>query len=110
MVQSLPGKSTDSYVIPIGVDATKGGEIVFSANALNIPSGYDLMIEDKLTNSISNLKNGELYVADLASNTKGVGRFYLHVGSSVQTAGYRKSNRTNLQCTPSIKQLILKVT
>jgi hypothetical protein len=44
------------------------------------------MIEDKLTNSIANLKNGEMYVANVASDTKGTGRFYLHVGSSVQTA------------------------
>lgn len=85
-IQALPGKSTDSYVIPIGVDAVKGGEIVFSVNSLNLPAGYDLMIEDKLTNSIVNLKNGEVYVANVASDNKGTGRFYLHVGSSVQTA------------------------
>jgi hypothetical protein len=85
MVQSLPGKSTDSYVIPIGFDATKGGEIVFSANASNLPVGYELMIEDKLTNSVTDLKNDGIYVAELAANSKGVGRFYLHVGSSVQT-------------------------
>jgi hypothetical protein len=85
-IQALPGKSTDSYVIPIGVDAVKGGEVVFSVNSLNLPAGYDLMIEDKLTNSIANLKNGEMYVANVAANNKGTGRFYLHVGSSVQTA------------------------
>jgi hypothetical protein len=86
MVQTLPGKSTDSYVIPIGVDATKGGEIIFSANALNLPVGYDVMIEDKLTNSVTDLKNDGLYVAEITANNKGIGRFYLHVGSSVQTA------------------------
>ena len=86
MVQALPGKSGDSYVVPIGVDAVIGGEVVFSAQATNLPVGYDLMIEDKLTNNVTNLKNGELYVANVASDTKGTGRFYLHVGSSVQTA------------------------
>jgi hypothetical protein len=85
-IQALSGKTTDSYVIPIGIDAVKGGEVVFSANAFNLPAGYDLMLEDKLTNSIANLKNGEMYVANIASDTKGTGRFYLHVGSSVQTA------------------------
>ena len=85
-IQSLPGRSADSYVISIGADAIKGGEVVFSAQTTNLPVGYDVMLEDKLTNTVTNLKNGELYVANIASDTKGTGRFYLHVGSSVQTA------------------------
>jgi hypothetical protein len=85
MVQALPGKSSDSYVIPVGVDATKGGEIVFSANPVNLPVGYQLVLEDKLTNSFTDLKNGEMYVANLTANSKGTGRFYLHVGAALQT-------------------------
>ncbi|TNF45359.1 MAG: T9SS type A sorting domain-containing protein, partial [Bacteroidetes bacterium] len=75
----------DSYIIPIGVDAVKGGEVVFSAQTASLPTGYDVMLEDKLTNTVTNLKNGELYVANVATETKGTGRFYLHAGSSVQT-------------------------
>jgi hypothetical protein len=85
MVQALPGKSTDSYVIPVGVDAVKGGEIVFSAQASNLLAGYEVMLEDKLTGTVTNLKNGELYVANVATDTKGSGRFFLHVGSALQT-------------------------
>ncbi len=84
-IQWLPGNSTDSYVIPIGVDAIEGGEIVFSAQTVDLPVGYEVMIEDRLTNSQTNIKNGGLYVANLADGAKGIGRFYLHVGSSVQT-------------------------
>ncbi len=84
-IQALPGKSTDSYVIPIGIDAIKGGEVVFSAQTLNLPIGYDLMLEDKLNNTQTSIKNGELYIAEIASNSNGAGRFYLHVGASVQT-------------------------
>jgi hypothetical protein len=84
-VQALPGKSSDNYIIPIGIDAVKGGEIVLSAQSLNLPSGYDVIIEDRLTNSQASIKNGELYVAEVGANSKGVGRFYLHVGSSVST-------------------------
>ena len=46
---------------------------------------FAMIIEDKLTNSQTNIKNGGLYVTDLAANSNGVGRFYLHVGSSLQT-------------------------
>ena len=84
-IQALPGKSTDRYMIPIGVDAVKGDEVVFSVQTASLPAGYDVMLEDKLTNTVTNLKNGELYVANVATETKGTGRFYLHVGSSVQT-------------------------
>ena len=84
-IQWLPGNSADSYIIPVGVDASNGGEIVFSAEMMNLPVGYDVKLEDKLTNTLTDIKNGELYVTDLAAGSKGVGRFYLHVGSSVQT-------------------------
>jgi hypothetical protein len=84
-IQALPGFANDSYIIPIGVDATKGGEVVFSAQALDLPVGYDVIIEDKLTNTQTNVKDGGLYVANLADGAKGVGRFYLHVGASLQT-------------------------
>jgi hypothetical protein len=84
-IQALPGKQGDSYIIPIGVDAVKGGEVVFSAQTASLPAGYDVMLEDKLTNTVTNLKNGELHVANLATEAKGTGRFYLHLGSSVQT-------------------------
>jgi len=85
MVQALPGKSNEKYVIPVGVDALKGGEIVLSAQSMNLPVGYDVIIEDRLTNSQTNIKNGEIYVAEVGNNSKGIGRFYLHVGSSLQT-------------------------
>jgi hypothetical protein len=84
-IQALPGKSNDSYVIPIGADAIKGGEIVFSAKASNLPSGYEVMLEDKLTSTVTNIKNGELYLANVAAASKGTGRFFLHVGSALQT-------------------------
>jgi hypothetical protein len=84
-IQALPGKSNDSYVIPIGADAIKGGEIVFSAKASNLPSGYEVMLEDKLTSTVTNIKNGELYLANVAAASKGTGRFFLLVGSALQT-------------------------
>lgn len=84
-IQALPGFANDNYIIPIGVDALKGGEVVFSAQSLNLPVSYDLIIEDKLTNSQTNIKNGGLYVANVADGAKGIGRFYLHVGASVLT-------------------------
>ncbi len=84
-IQWLPGKSSDRYVIPVGVDATKGGEVVFSVQTLNLPTDYNVIIEDKLTKTQTNIKNGEMYVAEISENSKGTGRFYLHVGSSLQT-------------------------
>ena len=36
-IQWLPGKTADKYIIPIGVDANKGGDIVFSSETMNLP-------------------------------------------------------------------------
>ncbi len=85
-IQTLPGKSTDNYIIPIGVDTKNGGDITFSAQALSLPSTYEITLEDKLTKTQTNLTNStDQYVASLDAGSKGIGRFYLHVGSSVQT-------------------------
>jgi lysyl endopeptidase len=103
-VQSLPKDNYENMVIPIGVIAASGREIIFSAEALNLPSGIKVFLEDKLTNTFTDLDEvNSNYKIKITAALNGIGRFYLHTTSSVLSANtivlenvsiYKKDNTT----------------
>ena len=70
-------------VIPIGVKAAAGKEIVFSTNTLNLPEGIKVFLEDRLINTFTRLDeaNSE-YKILLSEALNGIGRFYIHTKTS----------------------------
>ena len=85
-IQSLPTNDYESLVVPIGINASSGSTITFTADAMNLPAGIQVFIEDRAMGSFTqlDLTNAE-YTTTLGSNLNGVGRFYLHTSS--QTLG-----------------------
>ncbi|MDG1194555.1 MAG: T9SS type A sorting domain-containing protein [Polaribacter sp.] len=82
-VQSLPNSDYENMIVPIGVIAAAGKEITFTAEALNLPSGIKVFLEDKLTNTFTRLDEANSnYKVTLSENVNGIGRFYLHTKSS----------------------------
>jgi hypothetical protein len=81
-LQCLPPTGYDKVVIPIGIDSKAGGEIVFSVETVNLEAGCKAILEDKLTNTFTDLSIGN-HKAVVAANTIGTGRFYLHTGDIV---------------------------
>jgi hypothetical protein len=86
MRQSLPNSNHENMVIPIGINAASGKEITFTAEAQNLPSGINVYLEDRETNTFTQLNetNSE-YKLTLSEEVNGIGRFYLHAKSSVLT-------------------------
>ena len=81
-LQSLPNSDYESMVIPIGVIAANGKEITFSAETLNLPSGINVYLEDKLSNTFTKLnETNAYYKITLNEALSGTGRFYLHTKS-----------------------------
>ncbi|AUC86439.1 hypothetical protein CW731_14635 [Polaribacter sp. ALD11] len=79
MRQSLPNSNLESMIVPIGVNATIGKEITFSAEALNLPTELKVFLEDRLTNTFTRLdETNSKYKTTLTEALNGVGRFYLH--------------------------------
>lgn len=76
--QALPISEIENLEISIGVKASEGKEITFSAEHFNLPSEVELFIEDKIANTFTSLKANNKYRTTLTSNIDGVGRFYLH--------------------------------
>lgn len=106
--QSLKISEMENLEIALGVIAQKNSEIKFTAESLNVPSGIDLFLEDKLTNSVTNLgdANSE-YVIKLTDDLNGVGRFYLSTSAKSLSTGnvhlenisIYKTNNSNLKIT-----------
>ena len=81
-LQCLPTNQYDKLVIPVGIDLKAGGEIVFTAETVQLDPTCKAILEDKLTNTFTDLSTGS-YKVVLAANITGTGRFYLHTGDIV---------------------------
>ena len=82
-VQSLPNSDFENMVVPVGVKAAAGKEITFSLDAMNIPDGINVYLEDKIVNTVTILSEANAtYKVTLTDALDGIGRFYLHTKSS----------------------------
>jgi hypothetical protein len=82
--QSLPNTDLESMVIPVGVIAAVNVEITFSAEALNLPDGIKVFLEDRSTNTFTRLDEvNSKYKVTLSEGASETGRFYIHTTSSV---------------------------
>lgn len=84
MLQCLPDQNYDQYVIPLGLDCKAGGDVTFTAETVNLPSGCLALLEDRLTKRFTrlDLKDAK-YTATLNPDTKGIGRFFLHTSDVI---------------------------
>jgi len=83
-LQCLPDKNYDQYVIPIGIDCKVAGDITFTAETVNLPSGCQALLEDRLTKRFTRLDFKDAkYTAAVSADTKGTGRFYLHTSDVI---------------------------
>lgn len=109
MRQTLPNTNHESLVVPIGVNATSGEEISFTANALNIPNGLNVFIEDRDLGLYTQLDAPNAsYSVTLSSDLNGIGRFYLHTNTQSalstdsfdpNTVNIYNTSNTNLRIT-----------
>jgi hypothetical protein len=70
-------------VVPVGIKAAAGKEITFSAEAMNIPDGINVYLEDRTANTVTLLSEANAtYKVTLTESLDGIGRFYLHTKAS----------------------------
>jgi len=81
--QALPNTDLASMVIPVGIKAEANKEITFSAEAMNLPTGIKVFLEDRVNNTFTRLDEANAtYKITLAEALDGVGRFYIHTTQS----------------------------
>lgn len=82
--QALPNVDLETMVVPVGIKAVSGKEIIFSAETLNLPAGIKVFLEDRIANTFTRLDEANSnYKLTLTNDMNGIGRFYLHTTESI---------------------------
>lgn len=82
-IQSLPIGDLENMIIPVGINAVSGMELIISASSINLSTELAIYLEDKEDHSFTLLNNSSDFTRTLTSDLNGIGRFYLHVSSEV---------------------------
>lgn len=104
-IQSLPNANYEDMIVPIGVTAAANSEITFSAEALNVPAGYKVFLEDRLEGSLTRLDEANAKHTATVTEKSTEGRFFLHTRSAalstdtelLNSVSIYKSNATTLR-------------
>ncbi len=108
MRQVLP-QDYENLVVPIGVKAEANKEISFTVEALNLPLGIKVFLEDKATGTYMRLdKSGTDYKINPKKALNGVGRFFIHTKQSVLNVADDKVLSDNINV--SVNDYILTIT
>ena len=81
-IQSLPNTYLETMIIPVGITAAAGKQLIISANAVNIPEGLNIYLEDKNDGSFTLLNSTSTFTTTADEDLNGIGRFYIHTTST----------------------------
>lgn len=79
-IQALPENEFSNLIIPIGIESQTGGEVIFSASVMNLPSTCQVILEDQLTRTFADISKN-VYRTTIESNSNLSDRFKLHTSS-----------------------------
>jgi hypothetical protein len=81
-IQSLSDTDYENTIIPIGVKAASGANLVFSSELHHFPTGINVYLEDRTLGVFTLLENSNTtYSITLDTDISTTGRFYLHTTS-----------------------------
>ena len=95
-IQSLPNTDYENMVVQVGLKAEVGKELIFTAEAMNLPNGIKVFLEDRANNTFTDLSNNGSYKVTTTDALNGIGRFYLHTKSSVLSADENVLNTVSI--------------
>lgn len=81
-VQSLTDTDLTDVVVPLGINANQGEQLVFSVAESTLPNGIEVYLEDNVANTMTLLNTGD-YTLTPNSALNGIGRFFLRFSNSV---------------------------
>ena len=106
-IQALPVTRYSEITIPLGVDFKTGGEVVFTADLMNMPNSSKVILEDTQNESSTDLAQ-ENYTVSLESDFNSEERFKLRI-TFVLTGSKINYNNSNLKVhVNSYKNLIIE--
>jgi PKD repeat protein len=88
-IQALPDNDFSKMIVPIGIESKTSGEVVFSSESISLPSDCQVILEDKLNKTFTNLSQKD-YKTSIAANSVIPDRFQIH--TSYLTTGLNAAN------------------
>lgn len=78
-IQCLPDNDYENLVVPVGLNAAAGSDMIFRADVTNLPIGMKVYLEDRLKGTFTRMdETGSFYSVLLDAGSHGVGRFFIH--------------------------------
>ncbi|AUC19706.1 T9SS type A sorting domain-containing protein, partial [Polaribacter reichenbachii] len=101
MRQSLPNTDFENMIVPIGINASTGKELSFTADVVNLPNDIKVYLEDRVKNTFTLINNrSNQYKVSLDTDLNGVGRFFLHTTQNALNLNSENlSNNINIYTT-----------
>ncbi len=81
-LQCLPDSNYETSIVPLSVIAEANQTLTFSVVTANLPEDLTVYIEDKMSNTITDISTTTYQVTPTQA-LNGIGRFYLYTASSV---------------------------
>jgi len=78
-VQSIPNSNYENMTIPIGISAVSQKNITFSVEFHNLPSGYNVYLEDRVDQKVTEFSDENTSVQVSVEGSETLGRFFLHL-------------------------------
>ncbi len=109
-IQCLPTDYSE-LVVPIGLNAKAGDIVKFTAQSINLPEEYFVVLEDRTLSVFTNLsdENAE-YSVQLASDSKDAGRFYIRtsIESALNIDDLELDNLFRVFTRPNNNQIVIR--
>lgn len=81
-LQCLPDSNYETSIVPLAVNAAENEKITFTSEAVGLPEGIKVYLEDKTANTITDITSAS-YQVTLNNVLNGIGRFYIHTSAKV---------------------------
>jgi hypothetical protein len=105
-IQCLP-ENYNNLIIPVGLDCKDGGEITLSAETIDFPSVYNVILEDRTTRTMTSLTDGATYKTTVSAGSISVGRFYIHTSDNFTTGTSERTSAIEILKAYTLKGAII---
>ncbi|EDP71447.1 CHU large protein [Flavobacteriales bacterium ALC-1] len=106
-VQSVSYSDLDNVTIPLGINTVQGEQAIISILESNIPEGVNVILEDNVSNTFTDLQNID-YIFTPTTTLTETGRFYLHLSRGVLGTTDNVLNGIEIYTDSYPKQVVIK--
>lgn len=106
-IQAVNSSDILDVIIPLGVNANEGQEVIFSIADNTLPTSANVYLEDTFANTLTLLTNNDYSIMPTTSLSE-TGRFFLRITESVLSTTQNISKTLNIFFLNNSKELIVK--